>query len=182
MSINTINTLIEDPESFLRQMRIGMTLGEIILPIPDINKIRNSNLFFNKPYWNFVKNNKDKIITGSLSLKAFGLIKREIGDIDLIVDTKNPDYSSLIENLKKSMKYPDGDSSKIGYIMSKKIYPWHKKYMVDFFRLDNPDFTEVDGFKFHNPIDILYIKMKLSGPRGKDKTDVIDSIKILMGF
>ena len=125
--------------------------------IPNINRIKNKNFFKKTKYWTIINKFKNNtIISGSLSLKAFGFLEREISDIDLIVKSEN--LHSIINSLNTSQidkRYPeDCVEYMIGSFLQNKV-------VVDIYASKNEDIIEFEGFKFHNPYEIMKNKLDL---------------------
>jgi hypothetical protein len=165
-----------DLKSELRDLKIKVSLSDIDLVLePNINLIKKDY------YWKYIKKYKGKaIITGSVSLKAFGLIDRDINDLDLIVldddIIKEKKINFLYDRffsqkLFLTTKYgSDPIPTLIGSIsVWKKIYyiiPDYT-YHIDFFENENNKFIEKDGFLFNHPFEILEKKVTLAEERFK---------------
>ncbi len=158
---------ILDFQPIYRQINIDILIGDKVL-IPNIKNIKKGNNFiFNKKYWNIIQKYKDScVITGSLSLKAFGLISRDPSDIDLILMDGSEEPTNLVKR-----KYSGDEIDLHGSLMD-------SGYIIDFFKNPNINIIECDGFKFQNPIDVLLTKSKLLSNRGpyKDYEDIKESL------
>lgn len=144
-----------DIKSEIRNIKLKIISGEYSLNFSDVNiKKHNEEL-------NFILNrlSENDIITGSLALKLYGLLDRQIGDLDIIID--DSDRYNDYEN------YGYGESkidNRLGYKkFIKKSWPFIKKeYKVDFFKNSGVNFIEMDfngkKLKIHNPIDIIQHK------------------------
>jgi hypothetical protein len=154
---------------YLRNFKLGIVTGDIELNVSQsILKKFESQLEFIKDEF------PNDIITGSLALNLFGLLDREISDIDIMIkDVKR--YSGYKTGMYyHMMKGTEVDLEKrIGYLNIKhrktgllnKLFP--KKYKVDFFKDEFSNYIEVEHnkhiYKLQNPIDILETKIKLNG-------------------
>ncbi len=107
----------------------------------------------------------DDIITGSLALKLFGLLNRDVGDVDIIIDDKDR-YSNY-----KTGDYDDEvvAENRLGYIIFKHkrgIFRSDELYKVDFFHNYGASFTtfEFNGkqLKIHNPLEIIEHKINIT--------------------
>ncbi len=154
--------------------------------IPNINRIKyNTDGIFRKKekYWNTIEKYKaSMIITGSLSLKAFGFIDREPGDIDFIIKDK-----SILENLKlrKYDKYSgmSADIDVLGYytVYTQNIFgKVNGKWDVDFFESNTTNFIEKDGFLFHHPYEIMEKKVRLI--QNRDTSSMTKDIRDFYNF
>lgn len=130
-------------------------------PKPNLKKIKMKNLFFRNNYWCSIEDFKENsIITGSVALKAFGFLDRPTSDLDLIIfDNFENDSVTKIDR-----KYYEDNYLK-NYVGSYKI----KKTLVDLFNYEGQDFIESEGYKFHNPYQILKIKLDLLNSDGSSK-------------
>lgn len=115
---------------------------------------------------NFIKSTlPDEIISGSIVLRLYGLIKRDINDIDILLRDKNL-YSSY-----NKRGYCDDENeilNRLGFktfnykswFLSKK-----RSFKVDFF--ENPDapfdLVNIGGvkLKIHNPMEVINYKLQL---------------------
>jgi hypothetical protein len=105
---------------------------------------------------------KNQIITGSISLWLYGLLEeeRKFKDVDLITSELNriliqkEYYSGELD--KRYLGYKEYKFSS-GFIFKKK-----EIINVDFFKYDTQKFTEYDGLKIHNPLEIIKTKIELS--------------------
>lgn len=115
---------------------------------------------------------KDDIITGSLCLALYGLIDRDISDIDIIIKNKN-----RYKNYRRYGYGNDNDiPNRLGYKeISKKYKLWYifkKKltYQVDFFEnTGNHSYSILNysGYKLRvdNPIQVMQLKNSLHNPQ-----------------
>lgn len=141
----------------IRNLKIRIISGDFEVKPSDVNiKKHNKEL-------NFILNklSKDDIITGSLALKLYGLLDRQIGDIDIIINEDR--YGSY-----RIGGYGDLPmDNRLGYkrIVDKVRWPFpRKEYEVDFFLNDGSvKYKEIDfngeKLKVQNPIDIINQKM-----------------------
>lgn len=125
--------------------------------VPNINVIKKKNFFKKTKYWTIINEFKNNtIISGSLSLKAFGFLEREVSDVDLIIKSEN--LPSIINSLSSSRidkRYPeDCVEYMIGSFLQNKV-------IVDIYASKNEDIIEFEGFKFHNPYEIMKNKLDL---------------------
>lgn len=130
------------------------------------------------------------IISGSIALKIFGLLKRDINDIDILISDKNryPSYTKdeygdeeAIENRLGVRKF----DYKRGFFSKK------KEYEVDFFENVGSSFIEVNYggrvLKVHSPLEILDYKINMatninttSGSKhNQDLTDIFRHLDML---
>lgn len=153
--LDPILYLIQNFDSILRDINISLVTNEIELPIPDIRRIRvGKNWIFNKKYWRIVKDHKDDaIISGSLSLIAFGLIDRNPNDVDIILLNKN-------HNLKLSNnRYRNEDMRENLGTYTKTFYFSHDVNVDVFKSTDKTRYFECEGYKIDHPLDIISHKM-----------------------
>lgn len=158
-----------DIKSEIRNIKLKIISGEYSLNFSDVNlKKHNEEL-------NFILNrlSENDIITGSLALKVYGLLDREIGDLDIIID--DPHRYQGYRNSGYGQFRLD---NRLGYkkFIEKGWWPFTKKeYQVDFFKNDNVKFIEMNfngkKLKIHNPIDII-----------KHKSDMFVSMNKSHGF
>lgn len=163
----------------IRDLKLGLINGDINYQFKcDLKRLRKgNNKIFNKFYWRIIKKHKDCVITGSASLYAFGLIDREPHDLDFLIDVeKNKDF---ISKLKPIDGYNgEEEINCIGrYTNHAKLlnglYDGYGYCDVDFFELnDSKNIIEIDGYKFHHPLDIISTKSTLVSYRHKDITDI----------
>ena len=121
---------------------------------------------------------KSEIITGSISLWLFGLLpeNRKFKDIDIIT-------SLNISGLNQKSIYSGEDID--GYMGYKKynfksgfFFKKNETIEIDYFKNNSQNYTEFNGFKFHNPFEIIQFKinlMKYEHNLNKHRTD-LDSI------
>lgn len=168
--------VIKEADQIKRDLKISIIDNTFNLPEPNLKRLRKgNNLLFNKSYWKIFNKFKDNIITGSASLKIFGLISREIEDVDLILFNED---ESFIKKLSID-RYPgmDDPENMWGYTTMRS---GSELYYVDFFKNQNTNYIEVDGFKIQNPIEVIC--KKLNQPRTKDVLDVGNSLDKLNYF
>lgn len=173
--IDDRNYLINNFDVIMRDINIDITLGNIKFEFnPDIDKLRKGkNFIFNKNYWPIIEKHKNNcIITGSCSLIAFGLLKRDPKDIDLILLNDNKLFT---DQLSKN-RYPEMESNAMyGYY---RYDNFKSSYLVDFFKYDESiSYVEKDGYKFENPFSILEKKMLMKRKKGSDKLKDIEDIQ-----
>jgi len=145
-----------------------------------------------KNYQEFIKSDKyqvfkkytpDEIITGSASLKLFGLLSRDIIDIDVVITDENKfsPYQKL---------FYSGESLE-SYIGTKyfkwKKYTWDifsekKTYAIDFFKIDDTtEYIEYKGLKIETPMGVIKHKIEIADKGGMTYSDkhVNDLVLIL---
>jgi len=153
--------------SELRDFKLSVITGDLDLKV----ELVNLNRF--KKELKYIKDNfTNDIITGSLALNLFGIIERNISDIDIIIDDRE-----RYEDYTLGILYgrPLGEhvmDNRLGYKMFKvektglfKKLQKTKYYKIDFFESSDSNYIEVDYdnhiYKLHNPIDILNTKSNL---------------------
>ena len=168
------NFLKNNFDSILRDINLSILMSEMVLPFPSIKRVKmGNNYIFNKKHWSIIKTHKDDaIISGSLSLIAFGLIDRDPNDIDIILLDKD-------HNMKLSKdRYGDQDiPENLGYYIKGDTY-------VDVFKRTNKTrYFECEGYKIDHPLDVLSRKagfLKNSSDRNhKDFKDIAESLEKL---
>ena len=142
-----------DIKSEIRNLKLKVISGEFSINFSDVNIKKHSEEL------NFILNrlSENDIITGSLALKLYGLLDRQIGDIDIIIN--DPDrYQGYNQNLYGDIKL----DNRLGYksFVEKGWWPFSKKeYQVDFFENDGANFIEMNfngkKLKIHTPFDII---------------------------
>jgi hypothetical protein len=158
--------VIEKLKSDIRDVKINIILGNIILMKPNIKRLRKgNNRFFNQKYWKILKEYKGQIITGSCSLYAYGLLDRMPSDIDLIVDKSSFTPS---KKLLTDERYSEFDT--IGYFRD-------HGYYIDVFDNNNAKYIEIDGFLLHDPFEIIDKKLEMGREDSKDIHDIIYILK-----
>lgn len=155
-----IVTLSEEIDyiSEYRDLKIRILNGE------NLFKINKHKIKQHKNMLDFISSKlPGDIITGSLSLSIYGMINRDIGDIDILIKDSQR-YSSY-----KKYGYGDDDiENRLGYKFFKykpSFFTRSKYYDVDFF-LDKGCLYEefnYNGFnlKVHNPLEIISHKIKM---------------------
>jgi hypothetical protein len=115
------------------------------------------------------------IISGSLALRLFGLIDREINDIDIILKDKDR-FPRYIKDEYDDESFEDNSvmGNRLGFVgVNFNGFPFNKNLKIDFFEdINNTPFIEFkygSGFfskektlKLHHPIDMLSYKMSLA--------------------
>lgn len=106
------------------------------------------------------------IVSGSLALSLFGLLHRQVNDIDILIDDKNR-YDGYNKD-----GYSDDEFStpnRLGYKKFKYkrgIFTSEKEYNVDFFENVGASFITVDfdgkKVKVHNPLEIMDYKLNMA--------------------
>lgn len=166
----------KESDQIRRDLKISIINNTINLPEPSLKRLKKgNNLLFNKSYWKIFEKFKDNIITGSSSLKIFGLISREIEDVDLIL--LNEDKSFISKLSSDRYRGMDDPENMWGYTTMR---AGSNLYYVDFFKNQNTDYIDVDGFKVQNPIEVIC--RKLNQHRSKDILDAGNSLNNLNYF
>lgn len=103
------------------------------------------------------------IITGSLSLSLYGLLNRDIGDIDILIKD-----SDRYESYRSYGYGEDNISNRLGYKTIKykpSFFKRTKSYEVDFFQDNGVHFEEFNyngtALKVHHPIEIISHKIEM---------------------
>lgn len=164
-----------------RNLKLRVINGEIDFSLKQkaIDKLENE--------LEFIKNTfSDDIISGSISLKLFGLINRDMNDIDIIIKDKSR-YTSYSKD-----SYDDELSeNRLGYKSfdyKKGFFSRTKKYEVDFFEDSGSSYTELKHgnkvLKIHNPLEVIDYKMTMaigstsSSKHRQDLTDIFTHISL----
>jgi hypothetical protein len=170
-----MSILLDDFDSIIRDFKIRSILGEFYIE-PDINSLKMGNNFlFTTKHWKIIqKYKKECIVSGSCSLKAFGLLERSPRDLDLILLDESKLNIFDIDKLSRDGYYT---IEVIGSTLEKKI-------RIDFFKFTNQSIIEVNGIKFHNPLEILKLKRNTIDSNKRIPTkhfeDIFFSLKKLM--
>lgn len=154
-----------------RNTKLKIMLSEMDFE-PNLDLIRNKSIF-KQTTWDIIEKYKGKsIISGSIALKAFGLLERETSDLDLIA------IDESIIKFKGEPGYNYGRHRTptfniIGYdnikLKTLKIFTG-KILRVDFFENKKQTIIEKDGFLFHSPIEIMDQKIEIcSDPYLRDE-------------
>lgn len=124
----------------------------------------------------FLKNSPNDIITGSTTLKLFGLLQREPNDIDIIVLNNRE-----IKNINRWYGY---EEKPLDFMGTKKItyrkYFWSRQVFVrfDYFKFSNQEYSEITykdiTFKLHNPIQLIQKKLEMCNNNHKHSQDIIN--------
>lgn len=156
----------------IRDLKLKLILGEVSYPEISIKRIKKKSFLFNTPYWKYVRRNKNHIITGSMCLKAFGLIDRLPRDVDFLIDSEL-NIEKLIKGVHRD-KYnmQVGEEDMLGY-RQYYIYSYGPFY-EDYFKYNNQTIISHNGYLFQDPLEILENKMSLGRP--KDKADIIMAV------
>ena len=145
--------------SKFRDLKIRMINGENLFQI-DKDKLKQ-----HKDKLDFISDTlSNDIITGSLSLSLYGLLNRDIGDIDILIKDSDR-YDSY-----RSYGYGEDDiSSRLGYKNIKykpSFFKISKTYEVDFFKDNGVHFEEFNyngtTLKVHHPIEIISHKIEIN--------------------
>jgi hypothetical protein len=154
----------------IRDIKLTYLIGDIDFEI-DKNKVKK----FKKELKFISKNFPNDIISGSLALSLYGLIDREIKDIDIIIDNDR-DVTNL--NLLKNNEYFKSLENYLGY----KYYNWResifsikRNYKVDFFKGEGiiyyDLFFENTPLRVQSPISIIERKYNLGGFKNLEDID-----------
>ena len=159
----------KDWSPYLRDFKLGIVTGDVEL------RASQSALKRFDGEMSFIKDEfPDDVITGSLALNLFGLLDREISDIDIIIKDRKR-YSGYAPGLYYGMARGNETAmkSRLGYLVvehrKKGFWNWMfpKKHKVDFFEESNARFLEVEHrghvYKVQHPIDIIETKIALEG-------------------
>ena len=159
-----IGNMINNFKSLTRHFKLQM-LDD--LPHIDLKKIKDKKFLFfpvANTHWSVIKKFSEScIITGSLALKAFGLLERNLNNSDIdffIIDQERIEYP--YERLGR--QYYE-DNFKGNWIGTYKL----GKSIIDFFEWNNQEYIEFEGLKFHNPWQILCTKLELLKSDGSYK-------------
>lgn len=153
-----LDRYLDDNEikSEMRDLKLRVVSGEIDF------KINKDFLRSNKKLFRFIKKAfPNDIVSGSLVLKTFGLINRELNDVDILISDRDR-YSSYDKS-----DYGDTEinvSNRLGYrdiYYKDGIFSFRKKYHVDFFENQSASYVVVDGIKFHTPLEVLNCKVSM---------------------
>ena len=125
----------------LRDIKLKILLNEIHLPTINLNLIKKKNIFMNQPHWQYIEKYKHLgLLSGSMVLKAYGLINRDAYDIDIISD-KNYLFEYLSDKKtslqKHGMYSEEGLENSLGFIED-------NKYVIDFFESNGKEIYEID--------------------------------------
>lgn len=144
--------------SKFRDLKIRMISGE------DLFKIKKEEINKHKKLLNFISNElSNDIISGSISLSLYGLINRDIGDIDVLI--KDIDrYDSYYLS-----RYGEDDiPNRLGYKTIKYKPSFFKRtesHDVDFFEDKGAHFEEFNfngvNLKVHHPIEVISHKIEM---------------------
>ncbi len=154
---DTYSKKLLDAKSSVRDIKLSFITG---IKDVSINNSKSNVLDF------IVRNGLDKyVLTGSTALKIYGLLNREIKDLDLITTVVDREGYS-------NQRYPIGESGRLGFIdIQDKLTLWNifnrEQYECDFFLNKDVVFREFDYFgqslKIQEPIAILNAKIELLG-------------------
>lgn len=120
----------------------------------------------------YIRTRHDVILTGSCSLRTFGLIERHVGDdLDFIANQETINEMSNLYSEYTHFGY--GDSPDLNYVKTFVI----KSMKVDVFLDKGDKYEMVEGLKVHDPFELM--KVKLNMGRHKDIQDSQEFIKLL---
>jgi hypothetical protein len=178
-----LDRLLDDNEikSEMRDLKLRMVSGEIDF------KINKDFINKNKKIFNFIKNTfPNDVLSGSIVLKAYGLLNRDYHDLDILIDDPKrysgymkSDYDNLEMNVSNRLGYKTL-SYKNGF------FSFKEDYKVDFFENKGSSYNVIDGIKFHSLLEVLDCKMTMaldgysesSKKHRKDLTDIFRMIYI----
>jgi len=153
------------PLSEMRNLKIRMVTEDIKFEVADnLSDLYSDQLNF------IIDQYPDAIISGSLALNLYGLLYRDMGDLDLIVDKRPTGYfhknSYGDENIETT-------SVRLGYQNITESFKWRnlfrkrKTYQVDFF-IDNDNKVKYNTFifkgktlKIQDPVQITEQKIEM---------------------
>lgn len=146
-------------KSDIRDLKIKIINNEINFEIKNLRKFKKELDFISYSF------KEDDILTGSLALSLYGLLERNINDIDVLINDKDR-YSNYIQR-GYDVKLPNHLGYK--YIDYKKNFLSKKTYKVDFFINRDQEHNEIiyngKKIKIHNPIKILEFKNKINSSK-----------------
>lgn len=149
-------------ESDIRDLKVKIINNEFNFEIKE-NRIKSfkKELDFISHYF------KDTdILSGSLALSLYGLIERNINDIDILINDENR-YQHY---LKRGYDIDLPNHLGYKYLKHKKNFlSFKKEYKVDFFLNKDKDYNELDyngkKIKIHKPLKILEFKDKINSSK-----------------
>lgn len=158
----------EELKSEFRDYKLKVLSGEI--KFTPLNYPLDSVYLSSKKYKDllyFISDTfSNDIVSGSLALSLFGLLHRQVNDIDILIDDKNR-YDGYNKD-----GYSDDEFStpnRLGYKKFKYkrgIFTSEKEYNVDFFENVGASFITVDfdgkKVKVHNPLEIMDYKLNMA--------------------
>jgi hypothetical protein len=145
--------------SDIRELKLKMISDEINFEISkyDIKKFNTQLKFIKKEFPN-------DVITGSIALNLFGLINRDISDIDILIkdDMRYSGYNN-------SNYFDEGKTlNRLGFkyfYFKKNFFSFKKTYEVDFFKDLGSTFIEFEfegvKLKVQHPIEIISQKISM---------------------
>lgn len=145
-----------------RDYKLKVLSGEIkFTPLNLDSSKKHKDLFY------FISDTfPNDIVSGSLALSLFGLLHRQVNDIDIIIDAKNR-YDSY--NKYGYSDYEFSTPNRLGYKKFKYkrgIFTSKKEYNVDFFENVGTSFItfDFDGkkIKVHNPLEVMDYKLNMA--------------------
>lgn len=161
MRLYTRAERIESLKSGFRDFKLSLITGDLDINV-DMSRIPTDILeFISKTFPN-------EIITGSLALMSYGLLKRKFGDIDIFINDKKR-YPIYIKG-----RYGDEDmnmsKNRLGYVeipYKRGFFYRRKVYKVDFFENDESiKYQEIEysgkKFKIQDMSEILNNKMMIA--------------------
>ncbi len=145
-----------------RDLKLKLISGDFQFSLSQnaVKKYYNELLFIKEKFPN-------DIITGSIALNLFGLIDREISDIDILIkDTDR--YSGYLNET-----YGDPETgmidNRLGYILfdfKRGFFYKKRRYEVDFFKDLGTKYIEFQfegvKLKIQHPLEIISVKMGMS--------------------
>lgn len=171
----SFDRLLDDNElkSELRDLKLKIVSGEYEF------KINKDFLKDNRKLINFIKSSfPNDIVSGSFVLRSYGLINRELNDLDILINDSNRytgytkgGYNDEEDEISNRLGYKE-ISYKDGFFSRKKTYK------VDFFQNESASYSIIDGVKFHNPMEILNLKMSMLN-NSKHRKDLTDAFRMM---
>lgn len=120
----------------------------------------------------YIRKRHDVILTGSCSLRTFGLIDRHVGD-DLDFIASQETINEMSDLYSEYIHSGYGESPDLNYVKTFVI----KSMKVDVFLDKGDKYEMVDGVKVHDPFEIMEVKLDMG--RHKDIQDGQEFIKLL---
>ena len=156
----------------IRNLKIKIINNEIDFKIKNLKKFKKELDFISSIF------KKDDILTGSLALSLYGLLERNINDIDVLINDEDRYSNYTIRGY--DVKLPNHLGYK--YIDYKKnFFSFRKEYKVDFFINCDQEYNELlyngKKIKIHNPIKILEFKNRINSSKHNE-----DLYRILKNF
>ena len=166
----------KDWTPYLRDFKLGIITGEreIRISQESLKRFDNQLAFIRDEF-------PDDIITGSLGLNIFGLLERDISDIDILIkDRERYSHYNSGEYYRRTKGNELDMERRLGYLEIRhrkkgiwsRLFPlitFAKKYKVDFFEERDTKYSEVEYkghvYKVQHPMDIIETKITLEGSK-----------------